>query len=73
MGYVIVPLFQILTASILTPRQYLICISFLSIITMICGIRLYWICEVLKKDKLLELNKKEELKKIGNEGEYGEK
>lgn len=40
---------------------------------MICGIRLYWICEVLKKDKLLELNKKEELKKIGNEGEYGEK
>lgn len=66
MGYVIVPLFQILTASILTPRQYLICISFLSIITMICGIRLYWICEVLKKDKLLELNKKEELKKIGN-------
>jgi hypothetical protein len=42
LGYVLVPLFEVLTSKFLDPHQYLICISFLSIITLIAAIKLYY-------------------------------
>lgn len=41
LGYIFVPLLQIATARFLSPHQYLICISFLSVITVCCAVRLY--------------------------------
>ena len=40
LGYILVPLFQIATAKFLNPHQYLVCISFFSVITLLCAIRL---------------------------------
>lgn len=43
LGYLIVPFFQIVTSSQLTPRDYLILISLTSIVTLGSAIRLYYL------------------------------
>jgi hypothetical protein len=52
LGYVMVPCFQLLTANFLTPHGYLIAISFASIATLGCSVRLYLLTNKLKKDEL---------------------
>jgi MFS family permease len=41
LGYILVPLLQLATSDILTPHEYLIVISFASVVTLGCAIRLY--------------------------------
>ena len=50
-GYLIVPFFQLISASFLNPRGYLICISFASIVTLISSIRLYYIQRKKRKNE----------------------
>lgn len=50
LGYLVVPLFQIITSNKLTPHDYLILISFTSVITLVSSIRLYYL-EVTSKNK----------------------
>lgn len=42
-GYILVPLFQILLAKYLNPHEYLVFVSFFSLITLIAALRLYCI------------------------------
>ena len=48
-GYLIVPFFQLISSSFLSPRDYLVCISFASIITLFSSVRLYYIHHKCKK------------------------
>jgi hypothetical protein len=49
LGYALVPFFQLLTSNYLTPHEYLVVISFTSVITLGCAIKLYAIVTEDKK------------------------
>lgn len=58
LGYILVPLLQIATSKYLSPHQYLICLSFFSVITLVCAIRLKIIhCKEVSSGEV-ELNMK---------------
>lgn len=50
-GYIVVPFFQLLTAHYLNPQQYLICLSFASLVTLACSIKLFLADRWAKKNR----------------------